>query len=90
VLHLLVLGGCSGSLGHNAGTGAVPRIGGRIPEYIMWCTTVSTTARAAAHTSGGAQRCTTPTTPTLSEKNFGVASSFWDRVFGTYFVPRGY
>jgi sterol desaturase/sphingolipid hydroxylase (fatty acid hydroxylase superfamily) len=89
VLHLLVLGGCWGSLGLTYGTGLYLGLEAGYLSYIVVHDRIHHGARGSAYIRRRAALHDAHHTY-ASEKNFGVASSFWDRVFGTYFVPRGY
>jgi sterol desaturase/sphingolipid hydroxylase (fatty acid hydroxylase superfamily) len=87
VVHVLLLGGCWGSLGLTYGTGLFFGLEAGYLTYIVVHDRIHHGPRSSDYIARRAALHDAHHTY-ASEKNFGVASSFWDHIFGTYFAPR--
>jgi sterol desaturase/sphingolipid hydroxylase (fatty acid hydroxylase superfamily) len=87
ILHLLVLGGTLGSGGLAYGAGMFLGLEAGYLTYIVVHDRIHHGPRRSAYIALRAALHDAHHTY-ASEKNFGVASSFWDHVFGTYYLPK--
>lgn len=82
-LHFLTLGALWGSLGHQWGSGLFLGLEFGYMGYVVVHDMIHHGKRLSAYIKRRAALHDAHHTH-ASEKNFGVASSFWDHVFGTY------